>query len=440
MRRGGGAAGEPQGHDAARPARGRGDPASRDADRLPRPPAPRRGRHAPPEATSPPRTPSATARPRPSAGSRSWAWPSTSTASRRRSTSGAPLVAALGARRPRRLLRVRARADRPAARHRGRLRARPRGPDGEPARRRATGTTWSARSTSCATRRWTCTAATGTMWTSGAAGPGEGLGALLRDARRGGPHGHVRHPRPPRPREGLGRARAAARRRPAPLLRARDGRHRRVRRGDRGVHGGAAQAGRRDLPGGAASSRCAWRRAGRWRCRATPTCPSSSGHEYERAVDWLRDLGVTELAVFERPRAGGWSRSDERAPGHRLRLAPLRGGPAAGARRRGGARGRARPGGPLGRRRARPRGDRRAAGRRRARRHRPALSPTPTSAGGTPTASPCCSEVCGFLDEHGWTVRHLDATVLCEAPKLGPHRDAMRARLADARRPGRRSR
>lgn len=41
-------------------------------------------------------------------------------------------------------------------------------------------------------------------------------------------------------------------------------------------------------------------------------------------------------------------------------------------------------------------------------------------------------EVCGFLSEHGWTVRHLDATVLCEAPKLGRHRDAMRVSLADA--------
>ena len=41
-------------------------------------------------------------------------------------------------------------------------------------------------------------------------------------------------------------------------------------------------------------------------------------------------------------------------------------------------------------------------------------------------------EVGGFLSEHGWTVRHLDATVLCEAPKLGRHRDAIRASLADA--------
>jgi 2-C-methyl-D-erythritol 2,4-cyclodiphosphate synthase len=41
-------------------------------------------------------------------------------------------------------------------------------------------------------------------------------------------------------------------------------------------------------------------------------------------------------------------------------------------------------------------------------------------------------EIAGFLGEHGWTVRHVDATVVCEEPKLGPHRDEMRARLSDA--------
>ena len=62
---------------------------------------------------------------------------------------------------------------------------------------------------------------------------------------------------------------------------------------------GPAQAGRRRSTRRPASSSSAWRRAALWRSRATPTCRSSSGHEYERAVDWLRDLGVTELAVFE---------------------------------------------------------------------------------------------------------------------------------------------
>jgi 2-C-methyl-D-erythritol 2,4-cyclodiphosphate synthase len=40
------------------------------------------------------------------------------------------------------------------------------------------------------------------------------------------------------------------------------------------------------------------------------------------------------------------------------------------------------------------------------------------------------SQVCVFLEEHGWRVLHLDATVICEAPKLGPHRDDMRRCLA----------
>jgi 2-C-methyl-D-erythritol 2,4-cyclodiphosphate synthase len=41
-------------------------------------------------------------------------------------------------------------------------------------------------------------------------------------------------------------------------------------------------------------------------------------------------------------------------------------------------------------------------------------------------------EVCTFLEEHGWTIRHLDASVVCDAPKLSPHRDEMRSRLAGA--------
>jgi 2-C-methyl-D-erythritol 2,4-cyclodiphosphate synthase len=42
------------------------------------------------------------------------------------------------------------------------------------------------------------------------------------------------------------------------------------------------------------------------------------------------------------------------------------------------------------------------------------------------------SEVASFLEAHGWTIRHLDSTVLCEAAKLAGHRDAMRAALARA--------
>jgi 2-C-methyl-D-erythritol 2,4-cyclodiphosphate synthase len=41
------------------------------------------------------------------------------------------------------------------------------------------------------------------------------------------------------------------------------------------------------------------------------------------------------------------------------------------------------------------------------------------------------AEVCTFLEDHNWTVRHLDATVVCEAPKLGPYRDDIRRSLAE---------
>jgi 2-C-methyl-D-erythritol 2,4-cyclodiphosphate synthase len=40
------------------------------------------------------------------------------------------------------------------------------------------------------------------------------------------------------------------------------------------------------------------------------------------------------------------------------------------------------------------------------------------------------SQVCVFLEEHDFSVTHVDATVICEAPKLGPHRDEMRTTLA----------
>ncbi len=41
-------------------------------------------------------------------------------------------------------------------------------------------------------------------------------------------------------------------------------------------------------------------------------------------------------------------------------------------------------------------------------------------------------EVNGFLTEHGWRVEHIDATVVCEAPRLGAQRDDMRVSLAEA--------
>jgi 2-C-methyl-D-erythritol 2,4-cyclodiphosphate synthase len=40
--------------------------------------------------------------------------------------------------------------------------------------------------------------------------------------------------------------------------------------------------------------------------------------------------------------------------------------------------------------------------------------------------------VAGMLSEQGWTVVGIDATVICEAPRLGAHREPMRAALAAA--------
>ena len=105
------------------------------ADRLPRPPAPGRAGHAGGASTSRPATPSATARPPRSTGSQELGVAEhVYRFTRRAGGLGAPVLARVGARRPRRLLRLRARGDRPAARDRGRLRPRPRGPDREPAR------------------------------------------------------------------------------------------------------------------------------------------------------------------------------------------------------------------------------------------------------------------------------------------------------------------
>lgn len=41
------------------------------------------------------------------------------------------------------------------------------------------------------------------------------------------------------------------------------------------------------------------------------------------------------------------------------------------------------------------------------------------------------ADACRRVRDAGGTIRHLDLTVICERPKVGPHREAMRARIAD---------
>ena len=234
--------------------------------------------------------------PRPSAASPSWASPSTSTASPRRWTSGSTRSGGAGARRPRRLLRLRARGDRPAARDRGRLHRRPRGPHGQPARRARLRLRRRVGALPRRRGRSTCRAST----TSGAAAVARAdLAALLRDAGRSGAQRPVRHHGPPRPGQDLGRRPPAAGPRPAPLLRAgRRGLRRRRGRG-RALDRRPAQAGRGDLPGAGVPGD---RRGGGLPVALSSDAhvPDQLGHGYDQAVELLEAVGITELAVFDR--------------------------------------------------------------------------------------------------------------------------------------------
>ena len=44
---------------------------------------------------------------------------------------------------------------------------------------------------------------------------------------------------------------------------------------------------------------------------------------------------------------------------------------------------------------------------------------------------PSCAIATDCCGERGWRVGNADITVICELPKVGPHAEAMRARLAD---------
>ena len=134
-----------------------------------------------------------------------------------------------------------------------------------------------------------------------------------------------------------------------------------------------------DVPGGRTAGRAVLGRPRAGPTRVRVRASRASGWARSGSASWPCSSGGS----------GGWRQSSERTVRHRLRLAPLRGRAPAGARRRRGTRGRPRPGRPFGRRCARACGDRRPARRRRSRRHRPALSRTATSAGATPTRSPC---------------------------------------------------
>ena len=192
--------------------------------------------------------------------------------------------------------------------------------------RRATSTTSSARSTSSARRRavdhdgWD-------VW-EGERRPRRGLAPLLRGARRVRPLRPLRHPRPPRPGQGLGRRPAAARARPARLLRARGRGDRRERDRGRGLDRGPAQAGRRALPVARLRRDVRRGRAPPSRSPPTPTCPSRSASATTARSSSSTSSGSSEICVFERRRApAGAARASRGRLSHgrdRLRQPPLR--------------------------------------------------------------------------------------------------------------------
>ncbi len=157
----------------------------------------------PEPSTSPTRTSSATWRRRARPGSRSSASPSTSTASARRSRSGPPVLARAGA--PTTSTPTASSCARRRCGSGSRRTSSPGREDriAEPARRarvRLRRRLGALRSASGAVDHDGCD-----VWERDR-GPRPGLGALLRDPRRGGAHGPLRHPRPPRPGQGLGRS------------------------------------------------------------------------------------------------------------------------------------------------------------------------------------------------------------------------------------------
>ncbi len=159
--------------------------------------------------------------------------------------------------------------------------------------------------------------------------------------------------------------------------------------------------------------------------------PEQLGFEYDQALELLDDVGVKELAVFERrASAAGADRDEHAAPasaGTRTGSSP--GGPLilGGVERSSTTR----PRRPLRRRRPDPRGDRRAAGRGRPGRHRPALPGHRRRFADADSIELLRERRRAPRPPAGPSV-HVDTTVMMERPKLARRRAAIRASLAAA--------
>ena len=176
-------------------------------------------------------------------------------------------------RRPRRLLRLRARGDRPAARA-SRRTSSPAARTGSP--RCSTAREWDYVVGSVHFLREHSRRHRGLLGSGAPASRPSGSGGATsrRSPRRPAPGSSTSWP--PRPGQDLGPRGADPGRRPAALLRAGRRGVRGRRRGRRGLHRRAAQAGRRASTRRARSWRCWSTPAARSPCPATRTCPTSS--------------------------------------------------------------------------------------------------------------------------------------------------------------------
>ena len=282
-----------------------------DADRLPPAPAPRRGRTRRPSATSPPRTSSATSPPPRRPGSRSSASPSTSTASARRSTSGATRSGTEQAVDDLDAYCEFVRGDAAAARDRVRLRPRRRGPHRGAARgarlrlRRRLGP--------LRRRRRRAVDHEGFDVWERRRRPRRGLAPLLRGARRVRPLRPLRHPRPPRPGQGLGQRPAAARARPARLLRARGRGDRRERDRGRGLDRRACASRSASSTRRRAFAEMCVEAGAAFALSSDAHLPEQVGFGYDRALEFLDELGVERDLRLRAARSGASSRSAPRS-------------------------------------------------------------------------------------------------------------------------------
>ena len=309
--------------------------------------------HRRPSATSPPPTPSATARWPPSAGSTSSASPSTSTASAGARRLAAPVLAPAGARRPRRLLRVRARA-RPTCGSASR-------PTSCPAREDRMANLLEARDWDyvvgsvhfLARRRRRHATASGTSGGAATRPSRSGSATSRRSPRPRAAGCSTSSPTPTWSRSGAAGARgrratcAATTSSPMEAI------------ADAGIAIEVSTAGLRKpvgeiYPAPAVPRDVRSRPACRSRCPATRTRPRTSASATSGRWSCCEAAGVSELARVRAPRAAAGADRVSVAHRHRLRLAPPRRGAPAGPRRRGDP-ARARAGRPLRRRRAHPR-------------------------------------------------------------------------------------